>query len=420
MSNTLSGDKIDELVGTIYTGIRKNQKTDKKKQQEINIDDIDFEKLKGTDRKVHADLVSGMIDYYAIIGVKDTDTNDYIKKKCNDKMAKYHPSKHNILLKNVPPSQREEEKARLMDQFDLIRQAYNVLKDSESRKYYDLQKKTMESKNFVKQKSDFEEFKKMQESEINEASRKNAENNFKMSFLEMDKKHGFKRSELDEEPMTTENFNRKLQDISLSREAFNEELRMNQVNMFEGRSFNPIDFNKAWEKKKLKDQRKAKSNKHDTSISLWNGLSAANDFGIGGSTDYVSVNNYGDLYADNNFSHSQFSSKLNEESESEDNLSINSDEIDVSYVTGHNKNNGDVNKMFEDYMKAREKDDDFYNAREMTDSNAWKDVLENPLNISASMGKVIGKDLKLIDSKKRNNKINKSTIDAYKQLMSER
>jgi len=418
----LSDDTIDELVGKIYKGAKKTSKSEKK-QNEVNIDEIDFENLKGEDKKVHTDLFSGMIDVYGLIGVKESDSQEHIKKKCNEKLSKYHPSKINVILSKVPESEREKEREKLLEQYNLIKQAYNVLRDPEKRAYYDLQKKTMESKNFVKQKSSFEEFIKLQESEINETSRKNAENSFKLGFLDMDKRHGFKRNELDDEPLSVDDFNKKLQDISFSRSALDDELATNQKNMFEGRSFNPIEFNKAWEKKKRQNEKRKGNGNSDTSMTLWDGLSASNDFGIGGTTDYVGIDNdYGDLYTKTNYNTSQYSSILDNISENGDDASVASDDIDVSYVTGHNKDNSDVSKRFDEYMKSRERDDEYYNAREFGDNNSWKSVFDNPMNISSSMGTTVGKDIGKLDMRnnKRGNTLNKSTIDAYKQLMLER
>lgn len=416
----LSNDTIDELVGKIYKGAKKSTKSEKK-QSEINIDEIDFESLKGEERKVHVDLFSGMIDVYGLIGVKEDDPQDYVKKKCNEKLAKYHPSKINSILAKVPASEREEEREKLLEQYNLIKQAYNILRDPEKREFYDLEKKTMESKNFVKQKSSFEEYIKLQESEINETSKQNAKNAFKIGFLDMDKKHGFNRTDLTETALSTEDFNKKMQDMEFSRNALNDELATKQHNLFEGRSFNPLEFNKAWEKKQRQEKKKKNGN-GDTSMTLWDGLSASNDFGMGGTSDYVGLDSdYGDLYAKNNYNTSQFASKLDDISENGDNVSVASDDIDVSYVTDHNKNNTDVNKRFEDYLKTRERDDEYYNAREFGDVNSWKSVYDNPMNISSSMGTMVGKEVKTLDTRnKKNNSINKSTIDAYKQLMLER
>lgn len=418
----LSNETIDELVGKIYEGAKKNSKSEKK-HSEVNINDIDFEKLKDDDKKAHIDLFSGMIDIYGLIGVNENDPQDFIKKKCNEKLSKYHPSKINGLLAKVPASERESEKERLLEQYNLIKHAYNILRDPEKREYYDLQKKTMESKNFVKQRSSFEEYIKLQESEINETSRKNAENNFKMSFLDMDNRHGFKRNELDDEPLSTEDFTKRMQDIEFSRKALDDELSTRQRNMFEGRSFNQLEFNKAWEKKKRHDEKRKGKNNTDSSLTLWDGITASNDFGIGGSNDYVGLNDdFENLYSKTNYNTSQYSSLLDDISENgDDNMSVNSDDIDVSYVNNHNKDNSDVNKRFEEYMKSRERDDDYYNAREFGDTNSWKSVYDNPLNISASMGTMVGKEVKTLDSRNRkNNTINKSTIDAYKQLMLDR
>ena len=413
-NNNTQDTKIDELVSKISKGSRKS--TSKK---EVNINDVDFDKLDPSDLQAHKDLFSGITDIYKIIGVSPDDSQDHIKKKCNEKLAKYHPDKIKSILAKFPEDMRSDEKVRLTEQYKLIKEAYNILRDPEKRKYHDLQKKTMESKNFAKQKSSFDDFIKLQESEINEQSKKNAENNFKLNFLEMDSKHNFKRNEMDDEPLSKEVLNRKMQDMEMSRKQ--QDIEVTHKNLFEGKSFNPTDFNKAWEKQKRKDERKKQKNP-DKSVILWDGVGAANDTGIGGSSNYVSVDNdYGDLYSSTNYDNSAYATNNNQSEGSESDISEGSDGIDVDYVTGHNKNNDDVGKRYEDYMKSREQDDEFYKARELGD-NSWKSVMDNPTSISSQMNAFVGKSPHMLSHSKKNNgnTINKSTIDAYKQLMLER
>ena len=144
----MSDDKINELIDKIANSSKKKKQNDKN----INYDDVDFEDLDNKTKKVYTDLFTGMPDLYKLINALPTDSQEIIKKKCTEKMAKYHPDKIAPLLIKVPIEKREIEKKKLMSQYKLIKEAYTTLRDPEKRKYYDLQKKTIDSKNFVKQK----------------------------------------------------------------------------------------------------------------------------------------------------------------------------------------------------------------------------------------------------------------------------
>ena len=414
---SLSDENLDEIINKIAKGSKKNKQTSSE-DDEIEYDNIDFNKLDNDTRKIYTDLFSGMPDIYKVIGVSSKETQEVIKKKCNEKLAKYHPDKIGPILSKYPPESRTKEKKRLEMQYKLIREAYSILRDPQKRKYYDLQKNTIDNKNFVHQKSSFEEFTKLQESEINDQTRKLAENNFKMNFIEIDKKHGFDRNTLEDDPLSKKDIDKRLQDLMMEREQ--QDIEYIPSNIFEGKSFNTSEFNKSWEKQKRKDARKSKSKISDGSVILWDGISAANDVGIGGSVDYISVNNnYEDLYANENSNSSIFASKIDLESDNDDDFSESSDDdIDVSYTTNFNKNKDNVMERFKEYEQSRKLDDDIYEKREFGDKS-WKNVMENPMNISSQMGNHIGKDIKMIEGGKIKKHINKDMIEAYKQLVYE-
>lgn len=423
-----TGETTEELVNKMMKGskFRSHKEESTTANNNVNIDDVDFSKLDSNTKKTYTDLFSGMIDIYGIIGVSKDDSDEVIRSKCNKKIAIYHPDKHAILLAKVPESQREKEKKKLDTIYKLVKDASNILRNPEKRKYYDLQKKTIESKNFVKQKNDFEEFKKLQDSEISEQSKKNASNNFKIGFLDLDKKHNFDRRKLDDDPLDSAEIKRRLDELTQEREQ--QELNYAPKNIFEGKNFTNADFNKAWEKMtKKKDKiNKNKNTNYDGSLVSWDGILAANDTGLAGSNEFVSINsNYEDLYDTNNYNSSNFASKLNDDDEiidfsSDDSLG---EHIDVSYVTGHNSLSSKEETMarFNDIEKKRKQEDEDYENRKFGDNKVWGSVLENPLNISAQMGKMVGQDLKSLafsgSSVKPRKTINKDMIDAYKQLV---
>ena len=189
------------------------------------------------------------------------------------------------------------------------------------------------------------------------------------------------------------------------------------IHRLEKGDFNPSTFHKEWEKQKRKEDKRSKNSNNDRSIVTWGGVSAANDVGIDGSTDYISATgDYGDLYVENKKG-SLFAQKLDSGSDTEEEYSGSSEDIDVSYVTGHNTNKGSVMDKFKDYEQSRKLEDDLYEKRGFNDEHAWKSVMDNPMNISSQMDTIVGKDVKQIDGFKKKKHIDKDYAEAYKQLI---
>jgi DnaJ domain. len=113
-----SGDAIDAIITKIAHGSKRkyNIPTDKQKhphndnRNDINYDEINFDKLDANTKKTYTDLFSGMPDIYKIVGASHDDDNNTIKKKCNEKMAKYHPDKIQPLLDKCSRELRLKEK----------------------------------------------------------------------------------------------------------------------------------------------------------------------------------------------------------------------------------------------------------------------------------------------------------------------
>lgn len=420
-------DPLDILIDKIAKGANKNASSDVKdknhnkdkkhstnnsSQQDIKYDDVDFDGLDQATRKSYTDLFMGMPDIYKIIGVDINDDHEKIKRKCNEKLAKYHPDKISILLNNVEPAKQASEKKKLLMQYKLIREASTILKDITKKKYYDMHRKTIDGKNFAKQKASFDEFKKLQESETTEQSKSQALDMFKMKSIEMDKKTGFNRGDLMKAPMSKKNIDKKIQDLMLERETQDIEI---PKNMFGTSEFNQTQFHKAWEKQQKK-QNKSKGNT-DRSIIAWDGIAAANDFGIDNATDYKSFDaNFDDMYVESTKG-GMFAQNLESDDES-DMGSMSDTSIDVDYVQGHNQNRGNIMDKFKDYENARREMDDMFDKREFGDTT-WKSVMENPMNISSQMGGLIGNETKQITSMKKKSSIDRDYADAYKQLVYE-
>lgn len=373
-------------------------------------------------KSAYNDLASGLPDYYKIMGCSPNDSNEEIKKKCKTKLAQFHPDKTNILLEKLPFKDRAAQKKLYDAQYKLIRDAYKILNDPESRKFYDLQKKTSDSKNFAKQKTSFEDFIKQQESEVNDQSKTNAALKYKESMADLDKKHKYDRELATAPKLDKESINKRILDLKMIREQ--QDLEYIPNNKFEDIPFTNKEFNKQWDK-----QQRKKSNKHkntdDRSLMKWDGISAANDMGLHGSNDYVSLeSNYEDVYNNDDLNTSTYASILDSddsddsENEGEDPNDDSDDEPDDNdYYEGHNSNKQLTANRYDQLLKQRNEEDQQYETEEFS-SKMRQTVMDNPMNISSQFGKVIGDTKVASISYDKNNgkKVDKNLVEAYKTL----
>lgn len=427
--NNGSGDeKIQDILNRMSTKpksvkISQNHlEHNKKDPNAIHYDDLEFDKLEENDRKALKDLFMGLPDIYKITGTSPEDSQTTINKKCAEKLKMYHPDRHSELVKKYPEEQRTKELKKLDIQFKLLRDADSILRNPSKRKYYDLQKKTVNSKNYVAQKESFEDFIKLQKSKMSEQSEKIAKTDHKLAFLALDQKHGFDRKKFEESALTVEETNRRFNDLELGRQQ--DEIEFVPKNRFEEIPYTPDDFNKMFVRNKLKEDKKRGKHGSDSSIIAWEGISAANDTGMEGATDFVSIDhNYEDLYTDKNFNGaSLYASRLDSDIESvgsESSFDMGDDEEWAEH-DGYKLNKDDINNKFEQMMSRRTLENKEYDNREMHDKESWKSVLDNPFTISSSMGTVLGgTDFSQLDGPKRKKVIGKDYADVYKSLVYE-
>ena len=395
------------------------QKSHKNSSNDIRYEDVDFcdEKLKEDDRKAYVDLFTH-IDIYKVVKGSPKDSDEQLKEKCTKLLAKLHPDKRKYLLEKFSKDERVRENKKLDIQYKMVRDAYEIFRNPERRKYYDSQKKVTDSKNFVKQKDSFEDFIKLQESEINEKSKSFAENNFKMLAMESDKKHNYDK-ELESAPKLGEaTLKKKVLDLEMIRKQ--QECEYAPKKLFsENTPYNPITFNQFFEKHKKREERKNKSKNRDSSLVVWEGISAANDVGFDGANDFIPVNddkNYGSLYIESNPESSLFASTLDSDDESVELSDISDENIDVSYVENHNKNRSE--DAFKSMLEQREKERAEFD-KTLEKFSEYKPVTDNPMNISSQMGRLIGtKTHGTIEyDKPKEKKITKDELEAYKKLI---
>lgn len=413
---------LDDIIENLQKNSSKNKNKNKSSNEKIDYND-DYNEYSNQNDKIDEEKKfkneiygDGLVDYYRIVGALSSDSQKVINKKCDQKLAEYHHDKIASKLKNLSPVEAKRMKKIYEAQYELIREARTVLTKSENRKYYDLQKKNADSISFNNKKDSFENFKKLQESKITEENKEIAQLDFKKKSKEMSKKHGFDDDinlKQKDYHMDQTDFKRRLEDEKLSREM--QDVDYLPKNIFQHRNFNLNEFNKNFEIMQKKKDKKQKDKEGDKSIVQWEGIAAYNDHGASGN-EYVSLEDgsYEDLYKSSKAQDYVHANIL----DSDDDESIGSldsdiaDDIDVSYVEGHNKNKKKTAKSYDELLRERENDETLFDKRDVK-SDLWKPVTDNPFNVSHQLGEIIGNDIQ----DKKINKPSKSKYEAYKALM---
>jgi curved DNA-binding protein CbpA len=374
---------IEELI---------NQMNPKKDVEEIKFN------RKPTDEKFKTTVKETTFDYYKILGVAPTATSSEIKRAYQAKLKKLHPDKIEQTKENIA-------------KYKLLREAGDILTDQYERKAYDATlKMNVETKDFASSKGSFKDFLKLQEQNMTDEDRTIAKLNFERGLADMDRRHGF--SKRDMEAMTKDEHDRRVEDLKLQREQ--ESLEISHENPFEGRSFVPSEFNKLFEKKKKRDEKRKQSKGE---LAKCEDITAFNDFeeGSGG----VGLEHYNDLYTEGRYTgyNEHFAGvggqMVGEENgQSEDDQSI--DSPDEDYDT-HNKQN--TKESLDQAMKRMmaERSGHDLTIKEMQPTE-YGSVLDDKFGISSQFGFVVGNDkfghqknLKKIDVKEE-------TLKAYKEL----
>jgi len=376
----------------------------------MNIDDNElFEKMTGSDKKEKSEKIENEklkvekfgFDYYKILSIdRDTNIND-IKKKYRKLLAKYHPDKY----KNLSEKERHTKEK----QFQLVQMAGKVLTDEDSKKMYDLEQKTIKSKSFVNQKSSFEDFMKLQESGISEEGKKRAQLDFESEMNKMNKMRGFDPSKMDEK-LDKNTLSKEMDNIRAQRDS--DLIEIEQKNLFEGRTFNPSEFNKLFEKNKKKQEKAEKKKKEKGEIVRFGDeFTAFNDNGI---ENFISVDaDYSELFGSDNFrENTMFSNIKKEDNFDVSDLSDIDSDYDDSYEN-HNANRdvGKTEDKFKQMMREREIFDT--TLKDVKTAN-YKDVMHDQFGISKQFGKMIGKD---IIQNNKTKKLDSDMIKIYNKMI---
>ena len=412
MSNKNIGDdpEVLNMISKIKKSIAKNKES-KPKRSDHSSDD---------DHKMKNDIYNGVPDYYALMGVSPNDSQDVIFRKCTEKIAQHHPNSAKVIskLNKYPPEERVKQQQKYMMQYELLSEARENLTKPEKKKLYDLQRKSVNSNTFANIKSSFDEFVKLQEADMTDDKKENARLTFDMESSKMDKKRGFdskKKYDKDTYSWDSKETRRRVGDLETQRQQ--EEADTMPTMMFAQGQFNLKDFNKAFEKDKKKREKKSKKS-DDRSIIKWDNIGTLDDGGASGG-QYASIHNNDDdgedayerLYDDKKFVGSKFASRLDSDDDIDSECSISSDDIDVSYVDGHNKYKKDTFRDYEKRLAERERATTQFDSMK---KDEFIDVTENPFSISHQFGEIVGENI----SESKMSK--KEMFDAYKSLMYDR
>ena len=380
--NTLSDEELFERM--------RSKKSNKKIEDNDNAsNNIDNNELNNIKRMGY--------DYYKILGITPTTEISDIKRKYRHKIAEYHPDKLKFLSDNKKKLKNE--------QFQLIRMAGEVLTNPEKKKFYDLQMKTLKSKDLQNQKQSFEDFLKLQESEITEDKKRFAELDFKKHTEKMNQIRGLDTAQIDIK-YDRNTSNKLLQDLQAQRDM--EAIEIAQRNVFEGRSFNPSEFNKMFEKdKKIKDKKLKKKQEKGELVKYDETFTAFNDTGVG---NFISVNDdYGELFGKEDFK-SSMNFGRNKTGLSDDELSISS----ISSIEFEDDYNNHSKKKISDeeirrFQQLRNQDTTKYDKLNL---NEFKSVMEDPFGISKDFNTMIGNEIG-----QKPSQITSHMVNAYKKLL---
>jgi curved DNA-binding protein CbpA len=366
-----------------------------------NDDDL-FEQMKGNKNEKSINKVEKFgFDYYKILDVdRDTSIED-IKKKSRKLLAKYHPDKFKDLS--------EKERQMKAKQFQLVQEAGKILSDPSTKKMYDLEQKTIKSKDFKNQKNSFEDFIKLQESGMTEEHKIKAQLDFETESKKLNKIRGFDPSKLDDKIDKTV-LSKQIDDLKTRRDI--DFIELSQKNIFEGRSFNPSEFNKFFEKNKKKQEKndKRKQEKGEV-VKFGENFTAFNDNGL---ENFISIDtDYSNPFGSDNFRENNIFGKIKNDDFNTSDISSDNSDYDESY-DAHNKNRDTKNT--DDMLAKMLRDRDMFDTNlKSTETAGYKTVMEDQFGISKQFGKMIGND---VTQKHKTQKIDNDMIKIYNKMIS--
>jgi hypothetical protein len=303
----------------------------------------------------------------------------------------------------------EKERQMKAKQFQLVQEAGKILSDPSTKKMYDLEQKTIKSKDFKNQKNSFEDFIKLQESGMTEEHKIKAQLDFETESKKLNKIRGFDPSKLDDKIDKTV-LSKQIDDLKTRRDI--DFIELSQKNIFEGRSFNPSEFNKFFEKNKKKQEKndKRKQEKGEV-VKFGENFTAFNDNGL---ENFISIDtDYSNPFGSDNFRENNIFGKIKNDDFNTSDISSDNSDYDESY-DAHNKNRDTKNT--DDMLAKMLRDRDMFDTNlKSTETAGYKTVMEDQFGISKQFGKMIGND---VTQKHKTQKIDNDMIKIYNKMIS--
>ena len=247
----------------------------------------------------------------------------------------------------------------------------------------------------------------MQEAGITDETKKRAQIDFESETNKLNKLRGFDPDKM-KDKIDKKDLDRHIGDIRAQRDT--DMIELSQNNIFEGRQFNPLEFNKLFEKDKKKQEKKHKKKQESGELSkLGDEFTAFNDNGLG---NFISVNdNYGELFGSDNFRENSLYGKMKEDFSVSD---ISSDEEEYKNDYDNHNTNRDTKSTDDIYAKMMRDRNLFDNDLKDTKTAGYKDVMEDQFGISRQFGRMLGND---ITQKVKPQKIDSDMVKVYNKMI---
>jgi curved DNA-binding protein CbpA len=295
-----------------------------------------------------------LLNFYEVLNVSEDSSLAEIKKQYRKLVTKYHPDHGGD-----------------SSLFALVQRAFESLGTEEKRKEYDhalqIERKSRSS-NHSSYKKQYEDFVKLQDTELSSKGKDFAQLEFNKTLVELDSKHKFDRSRYDDEkvnPLTKGEINKRFEDLVLTRDQ--EDIELTPQKVFGDGPVNSANFNAYFDFMK-NNNGVGELTQHTGVPGAWN-----NDVGT---DNFTSINsNYGDLYDDGDFSGNLTFGSLKANFGKPLNKNIDENTLKnikpVDYVEGHKVIDKNYMDEVQKRLKQREQDDTMYDKREMTSDTDW-------------------------------------------------
>ena len=282
------------------------------------------------------------VNLYDVLNVQQNCTKNEIKIAYRKLLKEFHPDQ---------PTGNAE-------MFELIVHAYNVLINDKSRASYDqltILESQSESDHF-KFRDHSKKYVEGQEFNVLKKTSKEAKKEFENAYDIMDTKHKFNR--LDQYEIQSKDAIKRYDDIRLAREQ--EDIENISEKIFDDISdpVNMSKFNEVWDKT---HKSHTELIEHTDIPYAWNEMN--------GSQNYGNIENYEDLYDDNNYEGSCAYGSINFNTKKNTNLS--KDDVanlkGANYTEDHNKKTEQYTKSLDEKIKERNAETEKYTSQDFQD-----------------------------------------------------